>query len=317
MSPQSVLQAAECLAAVVPPTPVLMHEGLNQQLGYEIFFKCENLQRTGAFKFRGAYYALSQLSEKEKKAGVVAYSSGNHGRALACAARLLNISATIFMPEDAPAIKQHSARDEGAEVILYDRHRQSREALAAELVEARGLTLIPPFDHPNVIAGQGTAVLELFQQAGKLDAILVCVGGGGLLSGSILARNLMQPECEMFGVEPAAGNDVQQSVQKGEIVTIPVPDTIADGAQTRAASPLTFSIIQKNVKAILTITDDELIHQMRWFAEQMKLVVEPTGCLAAAALPQLTMKQGSRIGVLISGGNVDLASWMHWVGSVV
>lgn len=315
LSPQSVLQAAECLAPIIAPTPVLTHAGLNEQLGYHVFFKCENLQRTGAFKFRGAYYALSRLSEAEKKAGVVTYSSGNHGRALAHAARLLNIPATILMPEDAPTIKQDAARQEGAEVILFNRYQQSRELLAAVVVAERGLTLIPPFAHLDVIAGQGTATLELFQQVGPLDTVLVCLGGGGLLSGAILARDLMHPECEMIGVEPAAGNDIQQSLQQGEIVTIPVPNTIADGAQTQGTNPINFSILQRGVKEVLTVSDEALKRQMRWFAEHLKLMVEPTGCLAAAALPQLKMKPGSRVGVIVSGGNVDLAAWANWVGA--
>jgi len=306
-----VERAAQTLEGVAHRTPVLTSQSLNATLGATVFFKCESFQRTGAFKFRGAYNALSNLSVAHKKAGVVAYSSGNHAQAIALSGRLLGISTTIVMPHDAPSAKRAATEGYGARVVLYDRYTEKRDEIAARLAQKEGLAVIPPFNHPDVIAGQGTAGKELFEQVGPLDALLVCLGGGGLLSGCALSAQALSPGCEVYGVEPEAGNDAQLSLRCGKIVTIDPPRSLADGAVTTSVGDLTFAIMQKTVKDILTVSDQSLVETMQWFAQRMKLVVEPTGCLAAAALMQggLAIKPGMRIGVLISGGNVDLASY--------
>lgn len=307
---QDVQEAAERLRNVVHRTPVLTSQTLNGRLDAEVFFKCENLQRVGAFKFRGAYNAIARLGEAERKAGVVTFSSGNHGQAIARAARTLGVTATIVMPLDAPKAKRNAAASYGARIITYDRLTEDRERVAGALVEQEGLTLIPPFDHPDVIAGQGTAVMELLEDVGGLDAIFVPLGGGGLLSGSLLAAHAMAPECLVYGVEPLAGNDGQQSFNKGEIVRIDPPRSIADGALTQALGKYTFPIIKRYAHDILAVPDDKLISAMQFFAERMKIVVEPTGCLGAAAVLRETVPvRGMRVGVLLSGGNVDLASY--------
>jgi threonine dehydratase len=281
-----------------------------------VYFKCENFQRVGAFKFRGAYNALSRFTPGQRRAGVVAYSSGNHAQAVALAARLLDMPAAIVMPADAPATKLAATRAYGAEVILYDRLSEDRDTIAERLVTERAATLVVPFDDPDVIAGQGTVALELLTEVGALDSLVVCVGGGGLLSGCALAAAELSPGCKLYGVEPAAGNDAQQSLRAGRIIRIPVPDTIADGARTPSVGQLTFPIMQRLVTDIVTVSDDELCAQMRFFAERMKLVVEPTGCLAAAAVMQRRLAlRGQRVGVVISGGNVDLARFGDLVDS--
>lgn len=299
--------AAGRIHGVAHRTPVLRSTQANQRTGAELFFKAENLQRIGAFKFRGAYNALAAMDSAQRKRGVLAYSSGNHAQAVALAACLLEIPATIVMPEDAPASKLAATRGYGAEVVLYNRYEQDRVQVATDLAAGRSLTVIPPYDHHDVIAGQGTVALELIQDAGPLDMLVVCVGGGGLISGCALAAAELLPGCEVIGVEPAAGNDAQLSMQRGEIVHIDVPVTIADGAQTQFVGDLTFDVMQRHVSRIETVTDDELVSTMRFFAERMKIVVEPTGCLAAAAVlnNQLDVR-GKRVGVVISGGNVDI-----------
>ncbi|NYT22834.1 threo-3-hydroxy-L-aspartate ammonia-lyase [Alcaligenaceae bacterium] len=307
---QDVQEAAERLRNVVHRTPVLTSQTLNGRLDAEVFFKCENLQRVGAFKFRGAYNAIARLGKPERDAGVVTFSSGNHGQAIARAARTLGVTATIVMPLDAPKAKRNAAASYGARIITYDRLTEDRELVAGALVEQEGLTLIPPFDHPDVIAGQGTAVMELLEDVGGLDAIFVPLGGGGLLAGSLLAAHAMAPECLVYGVEPLAGNDGQQSFNKGEIVRIDPPRSIADGALTQALGEYTFPIIKRYAHDILAVPDDKLISAMQFFAERMKIVVEPTGCLGAAAVLRETVPvRGMRVGVLLSGGNVDLASY--------
>lgn len=308
---EDVAAAAQTLDTVAHRTPVLSSRVLNETLGAQVFFKCESFQRTGAFKFRGAYNALANLSRDQQKAGVVAYSSGNHAQAIALSGKLLNIATTIVMPHDAPVAKREATRGYGARIVMYDRYTEKRDEIAAELAQQEGLAVIPPFNHPDVIAGQGTAGKELFDQVGELDALLVCLGGGGLLSGCALAAQALSPNCLVYGVEPEAGNDAQLSFRDGKIVTIDAPRTIADGAATTALGDLTFGVMQQTVKDVLTVTDDELIKTMRWFAQRMKLVVEPTGCLAAAAVMQkrLAIKPGMRIGVLVSGGNVDLTAF--------
>ena len=302
-----VVAAAGRLQGHAHATPVLRSSTLDQQLGAQVFFKCENFQRMGAFKFRGAFNALSRFDAAQRRAGAIAFSSGNHAQAIALSARLLGIPAVILMPQDAPQAKIDATRGYGGEVILFDRFSQDREQLGREVAEQRGMTLVPPFDHPDVVAGQGTVAKELFEEVGALDDLFVCMGGGGLLSGCALAARALSPACRVIGVEPEAGNDGQQSFRSGSIVRIPTPRTIADGAQTQALSPLTFGIIRRDVQDVLTATDAQLVACMRFFAERMKLVVEPTGCLAlAGALHGGLDLRGRRVGVVISGGNVDL-----------
>ena len=310
ISYDDVAAAAQRLAGVAHRTPVLTSHTADAQTGAQLFFKCENLQRMGAFKFRGAYNALAQFSPQQRRQGVVAFSSGNHAQAVALAARLLGMPATIVMPQDAPAIKIEATRGYGADVVLYDRYTEDREAISQRLAHERGMTLVPPFDHPHVMAGQGTAALELMQQVARLDLLLVCVGGGGLISGCAVAARHLQPECRVVGVEPEAGDDVQQSLRRGEIVHIEVPRTIADGAQTQQPGRYTFPVIQALVSDVVTVSDDALRRAMRFFAGRMKLVVEPTGCLAAAAAFEGAVEvQQRRVGIIVSGGNVDLARY--------
>ena len=302
-----VVAAHERIASVAHRTPVLTSRLADERTGAELFFKCENFQRMGAFKFRGAYNALAQFTPAQKATGVVAYSSGNHAQAIALAARLLGIDAVILMPRDAPISKVEATRAYGAEVILYDRYTEDREALGLGLSTQRRLTLIPPYDHPHVMAGQGTAAKELFEDTGRIDVLVVPLGGGGLLSGSAIAARALNPDCQIIGVEPATGNDGQRSFRSGEIIHIDTPLTIADGAQTQHLGHHTFPVIQRQVHDIVTVTDAELIEAMQFFAGRMKVVVEPTGCLAAAAvLARKIEVAGKKVGILISGGNVDL-----------
>ena len=304
---QDVVLASQRIAGHAHRTPVLSSRTANEELGAEVFFKCENLQRMGAFKFRGGYNALASFTPEQRKAGVVAFSSGNHAQAIALSAKLLNIPATIVMPLDAPAAKVAATRGYGATVVTYDRYTEDREAIGHELAEKNGMTLIPPYDHADVIAGQGTAAKELFEEVGQLDYLFVPLGGGGLLSGSALSTRAMSPRCVLYGVEPQAGNDGQQSFRGGKIVHIDTPKTIADGAQTQHLGNLTFPIIQRDVNDILTASDAELVDAMRFFAERMKIVVEPTGCLGfAAARAMKEQLKGKRVGILLSGGNVDM-----------
>jgi threonine dehydratase len=308
-----VQQAAQRLAGQAHRTPVLRSRSADERSGASLFFKCENLQRMGAFKFRGAYNALSQFTPAQKRAGAIAFSSGNHAQAVALSARLLDMPSVIVMPQDAPQSKLEATRayQQGmarSEVVLFDRYTEDREALCRRLADERGMTMIPPYDHPHVMAGQGTAALELIEEVGTLDALLVCVGGGGLISGCAVAAKHLLPGVSVYGVEPEAGNDTQQSLQRGEIVRIDTPRTIADGAQTQSSGLLTFPVIQALVKGVLTVSDAQLVETMRFFATRMKLVVEPTGCLAAAAVLQDAIDlRGQRVGVIVSGGNVDLA----------
>lgn len=305
-----VVAAAERIAGYANKTPVMTSRTVNDVFGAEVFFKCENLQRMGAFKFRGAMNALLQFSDEQKAAGVVTFSSGNHAQAIALSAKLLGIPATIVMPHDAPAAKVAATRGYGGNVVEYNRYTEDREQIGRDLAEKHGLTLIPPYDHPHVIAGQGTAAKELLEETGELDALFVCLGGGGLLSGSALSTRQLSPHCKIYGVEPLAGNDGQQSFRSGSIVHIDTPNTIADGAQTQHLGNHTFPLIRQNVDDILTVTDDDLIDAMRFYAERMKIVVEPTGCLSFAAARNLRESlRGKRIGIIISGGNVDISRY--------
>jgi threo-3-hydroxy-L-aspartate ammonia-lyase len=305
---QDVVEAAERLAGHAHVTPVLTSRTLDAQLGARFFFKCENFQRMGAFKFRGAFNALSKFTAEQRKRGVVAFSSGNHAQAIALSARILGIPATIVMPKDAPQMKIEATKGYGGKVVLYDRYTDNREAIGQQLAQSQGLTLIPPYDHPDVIAGQGTAAKELFEEVGELDALFVCLGGGGLIAGCALAAKALSPKCEVFGVEPQAGNDAQQSFRKGEIVRIETPKTIADGAQTQYLGQHTFPIIMRDIADIETVTDDELVAEMVFFASRMKMLVEPTGCLSlAGARKRAGQLSGKKVGVLVSGGNNDLA----------
>ena len=302
-----VTEAARRIEGHAHRTPVLRSRTADDRLKASVFFKCENFQRMGAFKFRGAFNALSRFSPEQRKAGVIAFSSGNHAQAVALSARLLGMPAVILMPLDAPQAKVDATQGYGGEVIRFDRFTQDREALTREIAQARGMTLIPPFDHPDVIAGQGTAAKELFEEVGELDHLFVCMGGGGLLSGSALSARALSPKCKVYGVEPEAGNDGQQSFRSGAIVHIPTPKTIADGAQTQHLGEYTFGVIRRDVDDVLTVSDAQLVQAMRFFAERMKMIVEPTGCLGfAAACAAGALIEGQRVGVIISGGNVDL-----------
>jgi threonine dehydratase len=302
-----VRAAADRIRGHAHRTPVITSRTVNEEFGAEVFFKCENLQRMGAFKFRGAFNALARFVARPRQAGVVAFSSGNHAQAIALAARILGIPATIVMPQDAPQAKIAATRGYGGEVVLYDRYTEDREQIGRDLAQRHGMTLIPPYNHADVIAGQGTAAQELFDEVGALDALFAPLGGGGLLSGAALATRALSPACKLFGVEPEAGNDGQQSFRSGSIVHIDTPQTIADGAQTQHLGDITFAIIRRDVDDVLTASDAELIDCMRFAAARMKLVFEPTGCLGfAGARAMRDSLQGKRVGVLISGGNVDL-----------
>ena len=315
-----VAAAAQRLAGHAHRTPVLTSRTADELTGARVFFKAENFQRMGAFKFRGAFNALARFTPAQRERGVIAFSSGNHAQATALAARILGMPSVIVMPKDAPAAKLAATRgyqagQPGSEVVLYDRYTEDREAIGRRLAEERGMTLVPPYDHADVMAGQGTAALELMEQVrqmdgGGLDALLVCVGGGGLISGCAVAAKHLLPGIEVWGVEPEAGNDTQRSLAEGRIVHIDTPKTIADGAQTQHSGALTFPVIQALVKGIVTASDEQLVQAMRFFAERMKIVVEPTGCLGAAALMSrvegLPDLRGRRVGVILSGGNVDV-----------
>ncbi len=303
-----VARAAERIEGIAHRTPVLTSREANKRVGAELFFKCENYQRGGAFKFRGAYNAISALSAEQRKRGVVSYSSGNHAQALAYASHLQGVEATILMPKDAPEIKVAATRGYGGQVQFYDRYTENREEIGRRLADERGLALIPPYDHPDVIAGQGTSAKELIEDTGPLDALFVPLGGGGLLAGSLLAARHLTPRVKVIGVEPEAGNDGQLSFQSGKVVHIPAPRSIADGAIVTHLGYHNFPIIKDLVDDIATVSDAELVDAMRFFAERMKMVVEPTGCLgAAAAFKDNVGPDGRRVGVILSGGNVDLA----------
>lgn len=307
--------AAARLSGVAVRTPALRSDALDAATGARVWLKPESLQRVGAFKFRGAYNALARLKAAGPVPGVLAYSSGNHAQAVALAGTLLGIRTAIVMPADAPAVKLAATRAHGAEVIVYDRQVETREALAARLVAERGWPVVPPYDHADVIAGQGTAALELIEDVGPLEVLLVCVGGGGLIGGSALAAHARSPGVRVYGAEPAAADDAARSLATGVLQTVHNPDTIADGARTPSLGRLTFPLVRRDVAGILTVSDAELIAAMRWAALHLKLVLEPTGGLALAlALSGRLPLTGSRVGVILSGGNVDLPDFARWIG---
>jgi threonine dehydratase len=308
-----VKAAAARLQNVAHRTPVLTSNFLDNLTGNELFFKCENFQRAGAFKFRGAYNALAQLPPEQRRYGVIAYSSGNHAQGVALAAKLLGISAKIVMPHDAPAAKLAATAGYGAEVILYNRYEEDRAAVAREIQEKEQRALIPPFDHPHIIAGQGTIALELFEQTGPLDILLAPVGGGGLISGNAIAAHYLSPATMIYGVEAEVANDTFLSLQKGERVSIPVPPTIADGMQVTSPGELTFAIMREHLAGVLLVSDDEIKNALRLVLERMKILVEPTGAVpVAAALKNESGWRGKRIGIIVSGGNIDMTK-LAWI----
>ena len=309
-----VESAAKQIAGAAHKTPVATSKTIDARTGAQLFFKCENLQRAGAFKFRGAYNALSRLTADERRRGVVTFSSGNHAQAIALAGQVLEIPRVIVMPSDAPEVKRIATEGYGGEVILYDRDKEDREAIGKRLASERGLTLIPPYDHLHIIAGQGTAVRELIEEVGALDVVFVPCGGGGLLSGSAIAAKAMAPRCRVIGVEPAAGDDATRSFRTKQLQTVNNPKTVADGARTPSLGSLTFPLVLEHVSDMATVDDPVLLKTMFYLWERLKLVVEPTGALgAAAALEGTTPIRGLRVGVVLSGGNVDLTQVGGWV----
>ena len=299
--------AAGRLAGVAHRTPVLTSTTVNERTNSQVFFKCENFQRAGSFKFRGAYNALSQLSEEQKQQGVLTMSSGNHGQALALAGQLLDIPTTVLMPKDAPEVKQAATRGYGAEVILFDRAEVKREELARNLARDRQLTLIHPYDHPQIIAGQGTAAKELIEEVGELDVLLVCCGGGGLLSGCAISTKTLSPNCRVVGVEPEQADDAKRSFHTKTLQTVHNPDTIADGARTPSLGQLTFPLVLHYVDDMVAVSEEAILRTLFFLWERLKIVVEPTGVLAATALLEGVVKMpNARIGVIVTGGNVEL-----------
>jgi threonine dehydratase len=308
---EDVAAAARRLEGHARRTPVMTSQTVDERCGARVFFKCENFQRMGAFKFRGAYNALAQLSPQQKRGGVLAYSSGNHAQAVALAGKLLGVKTVIVMPLDAPQVKLEATRGYGAEVITYDARRASREELAADIARQRGMSVIPPYDHAQVVAGQGTAAKELIEETGPLDYLLVPCGGGGLLSGCALAASHWSPGCKVIGVEPEAGDDATRSFHSKTLQTCHNPDTIADGARTSSLGNITFPLVLHYVHDMLTVSDAQLLRGMFWIWERMKIMIEPTGALAATALLEGKLGgrhdyKGRRIGVVISGGNADI-----------
>lgn len=312
---QDVIDAAHQLKGLAHRTPVLRSSTADELLGAQLFFKCENLQRTGAFKFRGAFNALAQFNDEQRDRGVITFSAGNHAQAIALAARLLDMPALVLMPENASTSKMAATREYGAQVLTYNPLTEDREAICRRLALERGMTLVPPSEHSHVIAGQGTAALELFEEVPRLDYLFVPVGGGGLLAGSLLAVQAAKAQCSVYGVEPETANDGQQSMRAGHIVRIDLPrTTIADGAMAQALGPLTFNIIGHGAEGIVTASDPQLVQAMRFFAERMKIVVEPTGALAFAGAQHGGVDiRGARVGIIISGGNVDLPRYARFL----
>ena len=300
-----ILLAARRLEGVAHKTPVLHGTPIDQRVGAEVFFKCENLQRIGAFKFRGAWNALSQLNERGRRKGVITHSSGNHAQAVALAGHLLGIETTIVMPENAPTTKLSGTKRYATRVVTYDPADTKREALCQQLIAGKGYILIPPFDHPHIIAGQGTAAMELLQTTGPLDTLLVPCGGGGLLSGSVLSAHALSPSCKVIGVEPENADDAVRSFRSGRIERIENPQTIADGTRTESLGQLTFDIIIKRVHDMVSVPEQAIINATRILFEDARIVVEPSGALGLAALLSGVIKPTGRVGVILSGGNID------------
>lgn len=316
LSPDDVDRAARRLDGVAHRTPVLTSRTLDDAVGATVLAKAECFQRTGSFKFRGAYNAIASLDDDQRRRGVAAYSSGNHAQAVALAAAMHEVGAVILMPEDAPASKVAATRAYGAEVVTYDRYAEERTSLGESLAAERGAMLIPPFDHPEVMAGQGTVAAELFADAGPLDALVVCVGGGGLISGCATVAAAQDTGVRVVGVEPEAGDDVRRSLAAGEIITIPTPRTIADGQQTTSPGPATFAVMRALVDEVVLVSDDEIRHAMRFAFERMRVVLEPSGaCALAAVLAGRVAVAGTRVGVTLSGGNVNVDRFATLVGS--
>lgn len=305
ISAEDVKAAAQAIQGVAHRTPILTSQTIDALTGYEVYFKCENFQRVGAFKFRGAYNALSRLSEAEKAKGVVTHSSGNHAQGIALAAKLLGISATIVMPDDAPSSKLAATQGYGATVIQYDRQVREREQITAELVAEQGFTLIHPYDHPHIMAGQGTAALELLEDVPNLEVLVAPVGGGGLLSGCATIAKAWRPDIRIFGVETETSNDWWLSLQRNERVKIPPPATIADGIRTQQPGALTFPVIQEHIEKVLLVSDAQVIEALQLLLFRMKIMAEPTGAVApAAVLQKMVGPPGAKVGVIISGGNI-------------
>jgi threonine dehydratase len=311
---EDIVSAARQIAGVAHRTPVVTSSSVDARSGARVFFKCENLQRGGAFKFRGAYNALSRLTADERRRGVLAFSSGNHAQAVALAGQILDVPRVIVMPSDAPSVKRAATKGYGAEIVPYDRNKDDREAIGRRIAADRGLTLVPPFDHPHIVAGAGTAARELIDEVGALDLLLVPCGGGGLLAGSALAGNALSPACRVIGVEPAAGDDANRSFRSGRLEREDNPVTVADGARTPSLGAITFPLVLAYAAGMTTVDDRALLRTMFYLWERLKLVVEPTGALAAAALLETGIGAGAgRIGVILSGGNVDFSQVNGWL----
>ncbi len=312
-----VRAAAARLHGVAHRTPVLRSRTLDELAGTEVHLKAENFQRIGAFKFRGAYNAVSRLDPAQRARGITAYSSGNHAQAVALAAREFGTTAVILMPADTPASKQAATAGYGAEIVTYDRYTGDRVALGAALAAERGLALIPPYEHPHVIAGQGTAALELLEQAGELDALLTPVGGGGLMAGSATAAKALHPAIRTIGVEPTAGDDTRRSLAAGERVAVPVPRTIADGQAAEIPGELTFSINRRLLDEVVLVSDDEIRDALRFAFERLRIVLEPSGATGLAALLAGRVRPvPRRVGVILSGGNIDAVRFSELLAPV-
>ena len=310
---EDILSAAEQIAGIAHRTPVATSRLLDAACGNRMYLKCENLQRMGAFKFRGAYNAISRLSAAEKERGIIAYSSGNHAQAVALVSQILGLQATIVMPQNAPRLKLEATRSYGAQVVLYDPATSSREEIARRLGAEHGYAVIPPYDHPHIIAGQGTAALELLRETGPLDYLFVPCGGGGLLSGSAIAARGLAPNCRVIGVEPAAGDDATRSFHSGTLHSVHNPDTIADGARTPSLGQYTYPLVREYVSDMLAVSDEDLVRTMQFVWTRLKLIVEPTGVLGLAAIFNRRYPvENKRVGVILSGGNVDIASACGW-----
>lgn len=305
MTFDKIREAANRLKGIVHHTPVITSNTLNKLVGANVFLKCESFQRAGAFKFRGAYNAIFLLSQKEKDKGVITYSSGNHAQSVALVGKLLNVKTVVVMPKNSPIIKQSAAKEYGAEIVFYDPEKCVREEVAAELIKMHGYHLIPPFDHPDVIAGQGTSAFELIEEVGKMDYILAPCGGGGLLSGTALSSKGMYPECKVIGVEPELADDAAKSFYTKTLHTVKNPQTIADGTRTASLGKITFPIILDYVDEMVTVSEQEIIDAVKFLFVRLKLVVEPSGALGIAALMSGKAKTDGKVGVIISGGNID------------